>query len=144
MIRDLAKVISNGIKEFDFSGLTVGIVDERGEIGAMHRGIPQNDLGLRTDILNNVKKSIGIEMLVRSMSPRVIIADEIGNKEDIEAIKYAMSSGVKGIFTAHGENEEDLRQNPIFKEMIDLKMFNKIIFLSNKNRGQIEKIYKVC
>lgn len=61
----------------------MGVVDERGEIAAMYRGIPQNDLGIRTDILNNIKKSIGIEMLVRSMSPKVIVADEIGNEDDV-------------------------------------------------------------
>jgi len=108
----------------------------------MYRGIPQNDLGIRTDILNNVKKNIGIEMLVRSMAPKVVVADEIGNEEDIEAIKYALCSGVKGIFTAHGENIETLKQNPIFNKMLKLKLFEKIIFLDNSARGQISTIYK--
>ena len=109
--------------------MTVGIVDERGEIAAMHRGVPQNDLGIRTDILNNVKKSVGIEMLVRSMAPKVIIADEIGNEADTSAIRYAICSGVKGIFTAHGEKIEDLKENPIFNQMLEFKLFQKIIFL---------------
>ncbi len=143
LIRDLAKTISNGIKELNFQGITVGIADERGEISAMHRGIPQNDLGIRTDILNNIKKSTGIEMLVRSMAPKVIVADEIGNEEDVESIKYAMCSGVKGIFTAHGASYEDLKINPIFSKMIDLKLFNKIIFLNNKEKGKIDTIYKI-
>ena len=108
----------------------------------MHRGIPQNDLGIRTDILNNVKKSIGIEMLVRSMSPKVIIADEIGNEDDTVAIKYAMCSGVKGIFTAHGERFEDLKDNPIFNEMLEVKLFQKIIFLDSNGRGKIKSVYK--
>ena len=107
----------------------------------MYRGIPQNDLGIRTDILNNIKKSLGIEMLVRSMSPQVIIADEIGNEEDISAIKYALTSGVKGIFTAHGENYEDLEVNPIFSKMIDLKLFQKIIILDKSQKGKVKKIY---
>ena len=127
MIRDLTKIISNGSKEIGFKGITVGIVDERGEISAMHRGIPQNDLGIRTDILNNIKKYIGIEMLVRSMAPKVVIADEIGNEEDIKAIKYAICSGVKGIFTAHGEKYDDLKENPIFNQMLNLKLFQRVI-----------------
>lgn len=139
VIKDLAKVISNGI--YNFKGITVGIVDERGEIAAMHRGIPQNDLGIRTDILSDVKKSIGIEMIVRSMAPRVIIADEIGSKEDISAIRYALCSGVKGIFTAHGDSFENLKENPIFNEMINLKMFQKIIFLENSKRCKIRFVY---
>lgn len=142
LIRDLARVISTGYKDFSFSGLTVGIVDERGEISAMHKGIPQNDLGIRTDILNNIKKNVGIEMLVRSMAPKVVIADEIGNEEDIEAIRYALCSGVKGIFTAHGEKYQDLQDNPIFNRMLELKLFQKIIFLDSIEKGKISKIYK--
>ena len=141
IIRDLAKTISNGIKEIGFNGITVGVIDERGEISAMHRGIPQNDLGIRTDILNNVKKNIGIEMLVRSMSPKVIIADEIGNEEDIFAIRYALCSGVNGIFTAHGKDYEDLIENPIFNKMITLKLFEKIIILDNSREGKANKVY---
>lgn len=109
----------------------------------MYRGIPQNDLGIRTDILNNVKKNIGIEMLVRSMAPKVVVADEIGNEEDIKSIKYALCSGVKGIFTAHGETIENLKQNPIFNKMLNLKLFEKVIFLDNKEKGKISTIYKV-
>lgn len=108
----------------------------------MHRGIPQNDLGIRTDILNNVKKSTGIEMLIRSMSPKVVIADEIGNEEDIKAIRYALCSGVNGVFTAHGDSYEALMQNPIFSKMINLKLFEKIIFLDNFQKGKINKIYE--
>lgn len=138
IIRDLAKTLSNGNQKL--RGMTIGIVDERNELSAMYRGIPQNDLGPRTDILNNVKKSIGIEMLVRSMAPQVIIADEIGNEEDISSIKYALTSGVKGIFTAHGENYEDLRQNPIFAKMINLKLFKKIIFLDRFEKGKVKNV----
>ncbi len=127
----------------DFHGITIGIVDERGEISAMHMGIPQNDLGIRTDILNNIKKSIGIEMLVRSMAPKVIIADEIGNKEDVGAIRYALCSGVKGIFTAHGNEYKDLKENPIFNEMINLKLFEKIIILDKTQKGHISNIYNL-
>lgn len=127
----------------DFHGITIGIVDERGEISAMHMGIPQNDLGIRTDVLNNIKKSIGIEMLVRSMAPKVIIADEIGNKEDVGAIRYALCSGVKGIFTAHGNEYKDLKENPIFNEMINLKLFEKIIILDKTQKGHIRSIYNL-
>lgn len=122
-------------------GINVSVVDERGEISAMYRGKAENDLGIRTDILNNIKKSLGIEMLIRSMSPKAIVADEIGNIDDIEAINYALCSGVNGIFTAHGSNITQLKQNPILKKMLDLKLFEKIIFLDSKIKGQVSKIY---
>lgn len=124
-------------------GLTVGVVDERGEIAAMYKGIAQNDLGLRTDILDNTPKVIGMNLLIRSMSPNVIAADEIGSKEDVEAIKYAICSGIKGIFTAHGASMEDLRTNPALANLLDTGSIERIVFLSNKKqtRGEISKVY---
>lgn len=124
-------------------GLTVGVVDERGEIAAMYKGIAQNDLGLRTDILDNTPKAIGMNLLIRSMSSNVIAADEIGSKEDVEAIKYAICSGIKGIFTAHGASMEDLRTNPALANLLDTGSIERIVFLSNKRqtRGEISKVY---
>lgn len=119
---------------------TIGVVDERGEIAAMYKNIPQNDLGLQVDILNNVPKSVGMKMLIRSMAPEVICADEIGTKDDVEAIKYAVTSGVKGIFTAHGDNIETIKQNPILKELIEEKLIEKIIILNKNNRKNIKYI----
>ena len=72
ILRDLIRNISK-IK-------TVGVVDERGEITAMYKNEPQNDMGLKVDILSNVSKSVGMKMLVRSMAPDIICADEIGTK----------------------------------------------------------------
>lgn len=119
----------------------VGVVDERGEIASSYKGIIYNDLGIRTDVISNISKSIGMKMLVRSMAPKVIIADEIGKKEDIDAIEYVMCSGVKGIYTAHGENINDLYINPILNKILDLKIIENIIFLSKENKGKIENIY---
>lgn len=129
MLRDVIKNISNGVTNFNFRGKTVGVVDERGEIAAMYQGVPQNDVGIRTDVIENVPKPIGMKMLIRSMAPEVIACDEIGSKEDVEAIKEAMISGVKGIFTMHGKNMEDIRMNQSIKELIDNKKIEKIIFL---------------
>ena len=129
MLRDLIKNISNGVPSLNLTGKTVGLVDERGEIAAMYQGIPQNDVGIRTDVIENVPKPIGMKMLIRSMAPEVIACDEIGSKEDVEALKEAMISGVKGIFTMHGKNMEDIRMNQSIKELIDNKKIEKIIFL---------------
>lgn len=130
ILRDLIRIISKT--------KTVGVVDERGEIAAMYKNEPQNDLGIKVDILSNISKNLGIKMLVRSMSPDVIVADEIGTKEDIEAIKYAVTSGVKGIFTAHANNMEDIKKSPILKELLDLNLIDKIIILDKNNRENIE------
>lgn len=77
MLRDVIRNISNGIQNVNFQGKTCGVVDERGEIAAMYHGIPQNDIGLRTDVMENVSKAKGMRMLIRSMAPEVIACDEI-------------------------------------------------------------------
>lgn len=105
----------------------------------MYKGIPQNDIGLRTDVMDNVNKSLGMKIAVRTMAPQVIIADEIGTKEDLEAINYGICSGVKGIFTAHGGDITELRQNEALNKLYEEKLLKKIIFL--ENRGKMGKVY---
>lgn len=129
MLRDVIRNISNGLPDLGFRGKTCGVVDERGEIAAMYHGIPQNDIGLRTDVIENVSKAKGMKMLIRSMAPEVIACDEIGSKEDVEAIKEALVSGVKGIFTMHGRSLEEIKLNKDVNELIENKQIEKIIFL---------------
>ena len=138
IIKHIIDIDNNDI---NFKGKTIGVADERGEISAMYKGIPQNDVGIRTDILDNVPKGIGMEMLIRSMAPQIIVADEIGNLEDVNAINYATSCGIKGIFTAHGETIEDINTNLYLKKIIDLNIFQRIIFLDKSNKGRIKNIY---
>ena len=90
LLRDIVRNISNGNEIL--KGLTVGLVDERGEISGMYKGEAQNDIGCRTDVLSNIPKAIGMRMLIRSMAPQIIVADEIGNNDDITAIREAMCS----------------------------------------------------
>ena len=129
ILRDLIKNLSNGINGINFKGKTCGVVDERGEISAMYRGVPQNDVGIRTDIIDNVSKAKGIKILIRTMAPEIIACDEIGGNEDIQAIEDAMLSGVKGVFTMHGKSIEDVHSNQLVKKLIDKKIIEKIIFI---------------
>lgn len=129
ILRDIIRRLSDGIEEINFRGKTCGVVDERGEIAAMYKGAPQNDVGIRTDIIENVSKNKGIHMLIRTMAPEIIACDEIGSKEDVEAIHYALYSGVKGIFTMHGKNVEDIKNNKHIYELIENREIQKIIFL---------------
>lgn len=135
ILRDLVRKISDK--------RTCGIVDERGEIASMYKGIPQNDIGILSDVIENSTKSDGMRMLIRSMSPEVIVCDEIGNKEDIEAINYAMCSGVKGIFTAHGDTLEELLLNNQIKELLEKCLVEVIIFLDEKQKGNIKAVYRL-
>lgn len=141
MLRDIIRNISNGIQELNFPPKTIGLVDERGEIAATYKGVPQKDTGIMTDIMSNFPKSLGIKMLIRSMSPQIIACDEIGGKEDVEAIKVGICSGVKGIFTAHGKDLEEIMKNPELNQLIKENMIEKIIQLSTREKGTVEKIY---
>ena len=129
--------------EICFSPKICGIVDERGEIAAMYKGIPQNDIGINSDVINNVSKSIGINMLIRSMGPQIIICDEIGSKEDVEAIERATLSGVKGVFTAHASSIEEIRQNQNLNKLIVNKKIQRIIILDSINKGKIKQVEKI-
>ncbi|MEI3356689.1 MAG: hypothetical protein V8R81_06735 [Clostridia bacterium] len=110
MLRDIIRNISNGIPKANFYGKTCGLVDERGEIAAMYQGIPQNDIGIRTDVIENISKSQGMKILIRTMAPEVIACDEIGSKEDIEAIRrsYACRSKrhIYNAWEKHGRHKK--------------------------------------
>lgn len=139
VLRDVIRQISNGIGSF--KGKTIGLVDERSEISAMYKGVAQNDVGIRTDVLENIPKNIGMQMLLRSMAPEIICADEIGSTEDVLAIKHIVCSGVKCIFTVHANSIEDLNNNQSINEILHL--FDKAILLDKSSRGQIKEIYNL-
>lgn len=143
ILRDLIRKISNGIPEIGFKSKTCGVVDERSEIAAMYKGMPGNDVGTFTDVIDNVPKPIGINMLLRSMGPEIIACDEIGSKEDVEAIEKMVCSGVKGIFTVHGASKEDVIKNINLKKLIDLNLVDKIIILDYEKKGKIKDIIEV-
>lgn len=141
ILRDIIRQVSNGVKHMNFNGITVGLVDERGEIASLYKGVPQNDVGIKTDVIENVPKAIGMKMLIRSMAPKVIVADEIGNLDDVEIINYAVCSGCKGIFSAHGTDFEDIVLNPILNNLIINHIFENLIFLDAEKKGEIKEIY---
>ncbi|MGN0408035.1 MAG: stage III sporulation protein AA [Bacteroides sp.] len=141
LLRDLIRQISNGNSYYD--GQTVGVVDERSEIGACYHGRPQNDLGIRTDVLDCCPKDIGMLMLIRSMSPKVIAVDEIATMSDIEAVRYVLNCGCTIIGTAHANNLKDLSEKPFFKEMLEEKLFRRIVTLTRKD-GIGKILEEVC
>ena len=141
LLRDIVRNISNGIEQYNFKGRTVGVVDERGEIASMYKGIAQNDIGIRTDVIDNMPKPEAMRLLVRSMSPDVIACDEIGSIDDINAIDYAMCTGVKGIFTAHGNSLEEINRNTELAKLLNKHIFERIILLNPEKRGDARCIY---
>ncbi len=142
LLRDLIRQISNGNQFGD--GRNVGVVDERSEIGGSYMGVPQNDIGIRTDILDACPKVIGMMMLIRSMTPRVIAIDEIGSVEDLQALQSVLQCGCRLIVTVHGESLDEVRQKVIFKPIMESAMFERFIVLGNQKKAcMIQQIYDV-
>jgi stage III sporulation protein AA len=142
ILRDIIRQVSNGISKLEFAGQTVGVVDERSELAACYKGIPQNDIGVRTDVMDNCPKAEGIMMMVRSMGPNIIATDEIGSTEDARAIMTALSAGIGVVTTAHGCNVEDISLRQGLKELISSKAFGRIVILGRKDvPGVIKAVY---
>lgn len=140
ILRDLIRLISDGNELSE--GMTVGVVDERCEIGACEFGIPGNDLGIRTDILDGCPKSEGIMMLVRSMSPKVIAVDEIGGSCDERAIMHGINSGCSFISTIHAYSIEEYFEKNNVKKLIENGVFQRLILLSERlGPGTVEGVY---
>lgn len=126
MLRDLIRQISDGSKWAP--GKQVGVVDERSEIAGSYMGMPGNEMGIRTDILDACPKVQGIMMLIRSMAPQVLAVDEIGSREDMEAVHMALQCGCKVIATMHGETMEDVQG-----KKIEEQAFERFVFLGKRN-----------
>lgn len=140
LIRDIIRQISDGNKYV--KGCTVGVVDERSEIGGCYQGVAQNDLGMRTDILDCCPKSEGMLMLIRSMAPEVIAVDEIGTIQDVHSVEYAMQCGCKMIASVHGRDMEEIYDKPVIGDMVKRHRFERYIVLKNqKHPGEIAAIY---
>lgn len=157
LLRDIVRQISNGVDKLNLNGKNVGLIDERGEIASVYRGMPSLDVGQRTDILSNCPKSIGMEMIIRSMGVDIIATDEIGSIDDCNAINKAIISGVKVMFTMHGENLEDITMHSEMNKLLNKGIFKNIIVLTKENgpgkikdlyiqksRGVFEKIDDIC
>ena len=141
-----ADIITHFAKQSDgneyIKGCSVGVVDERSELGGCYLGIAQNHLGTRTDILDCCPKAEGMIMLIRSMAPRVIAVDEIGTSEDIHAIEYAMQCGCRLIASVHSLDMDEASKKPILGDLIRRRMFQRYVVLGQDHGpGKIREIY---
>ena len=142
LLRDVIRQLSNGREDIPAPGLTVGVVDERSELAGCYQGIPQNDLGMRTDVLDGCPKAAGMQMLIRSMSPAVVAVDELGKEEDFRAVEAVIHCGCKLIATAHGNDVEDVLRMPFFRRLREMEVFERYIVLGKDGRaGAVKGIF---
>lgn len=139
LLRDIARMLSGDTGSSE--GKTVTVVDERSEIAGCYRGVPQNDVGCRTDVLDGCPKSEGMMMAVRSLSPEVIVVDEIGGKKDVQALEHVMNCGCRIIAAIHGENYQEVRNKPEVGRLLEQERFGRYIVLGHAGGpGSIEDV----
>lgn len=137
LLRDLIRALSRGEGR---PPLRVGVVDQRGELAAPADGVPQMDLGPRTDVLDGAPKAAGLLFLLRAMNPQVLAVDEVTAPEDVRALSEAHGCGTALLATAHGRGGEDLRRRPIYRRLLSEGIFRRLVTIDCK-RG--ERAYRV-
>lgn len=140
MLRDIIRQVSEGTVYGQ--GVNVSVVDERSEIAGSYLGIAQNDVGIRTDVLDGCPKVEGMMLLIRSMAPRVLAVDELGGMEDIRALQMASGCGCQLIATVHGGSLEEIRRKSYMRYVMEQGLFGRYVML-DRRRGTfgIEGIY---
>ena len=130
LLRDLVRALS------DEKNLRVSLVDERGELAAVHRGVPQLQVGRHTDVLDACPKAQAIPTLLRAMNPQVIAVDEVAVAGDVAALEQAAGAGVVLLATVHGAGVEDLKRKPILAGMPGLGIFRKAVRIGRLGAGR--------
>lgn len=122
MLREIVRLLSG-------RGERVSLVDERAEVAAVWDDEAQFDVGPYTDILTASPKAEGLMLVLRSMNPQVVAFDEITDSVDARAIESAANCGVKILATAHGADTHDLRERPVYRTLLDKKIFKRAVLI---------------
>lgn len=136
VLRDAVRQLSSKDKLYK-----VSLIDERQELASVNSGIPQNDVGINTDILDGYPKNEALMIALKTLSPQIIALDEVGDESEIEKIRLAVNSGVKFILTIHASDYAELLHRPQIGRLIETYSFSKLVMLKNDPVGKIEAIY---
>ena len=133
LLRDLIRRVSGGE---GCQPLRVALADERGEVAALYRGVPQLEVGPRTDVMEGCPKAEGLMMLLRGMNPQVLCADEITAPADLAALETAANCGVSLLATAHGSSLDDLRRRPLYRDVLARGIFQRLVTISGRGTAR--------
>lgn len=130
MLRDMIRQVSEGTAYG--AGVNVSVVDERSEIAGSYLGVPRNDVGIRTDVLDGCSKTEGMMMAIRSMAPQVLAVDELGSVEDVQALQMAGGCGCRLLATIHGDSLEEIRSKDYMRYVIETGLFKRYVVLNRR------------
>lgn len=134
VLRDLSRILSSENGGY----MKTVIIDEREEIAACCNGIPQNDVGISSDVLSGYPKGEGIMLALRSMSPENIVLDEIGTDKEVAAIESGLNSGVNFFLTVHAADLNELFRRKHIVRLLESNCFDAVVFLDgHKNPSKI-------
>lgn len=141
LLREIIRVVSEGAPRLGMAGLRVGLVDERSEIAGCYQGVPQLDVGPRTDVLDGCPKGEGVYLLLRAMNPELIVTDEVGSEADFKMLEDIINAGVSFMTTAHALDLKEAKNRPGLNRILDSKMLERLIFLSSRlGVGTVESV----
>ena len=134
LLRDIVRAVSEGE---GCAPLRVSLADERGEVAALYNGLPQLEVGRRTDVAEGCPKAQGLMLLLRAMNPQVLAADEITAPEDVRALETAAGCGVTLLATAHGESRADLERRPLYRPVLEGGLFRFLVGIRRKGGKRV-------
>ncbi len=137
LLRDVIRRVSDGR---GCLAQRVALADERGEVAALWNGVPQLDVGRRTDVLEGCPKAQGLMLLLRAMGPQVLAVDEITAREDVDALLTAVGCGVTLLATAHGEDKRDLERRSLYRPLLEEGIFRRLVYIEG---GKRDRSYRV-
>jgi len=138
LLRDLVRLLSLGSE--GCPPRRVALVDERGELAAVHRGRPQLDVGCHTDVMDACPKHLAVPMLLRAMNPQVIALDEVALEQDVEAVRTAAGCGVVLLATVHAGTLEELRARPVGQALLTCGVFRRAVLISGNGSQRESRV----
>lgn len=140
-LKDIIAALSSGkVGKY----IKIAVVDERGELGAVYNGTPQIELGPCTDVLTGYPKGEGMNIALRTLSPELIVCDEIGGEGETNAIRMSLNAGTAVLATAHAGNLDALTRRPQIRALIDEGAFDFLVQLKGQEAPcQIREVRQV-
>ncbi|MCI9001885.1 MAG: stage III sporulation protein AA [Oscillibacter sp.] len=134
LLRDLIRCLSQGGE--GLPPQRIALIDERGEVAVVHRGVPQMDVGPHTDVLDACPKALGIPMVLRAMNPQIIAVDEITVREDLTAMNLAAGCGVGLLATIHAAGVPELLGKPLYRQLLENQVFRLALRILRTETGR--------